>query len=157
MTAAGPAADAGAGSEGGGRGVAPGPQAPLGDRGGAGHHALVVSGDAARRAQCRGALTDLGLTVAAAGSAVAAVRAARRQRPDVILMDAQLSDGPGTQALVWLRSDPALAATPAVLVSASPEDAAEIGRFGIRTLLRIPTSAETVARTVRQVLGAGAG
>lgn len=68
--------------------------------------ALVVDADPVAREQLRQVLQDSGCTVREAVSGVAAVIAARAEAPDVIVMDMQLPDVPGQQAVEWLRALP---------------------------------------------------
>lgn len=83
--------------------------------------ALLVVTDPAIRQLC-------GETLAAAGFAIsnglesgaAAVVSARDQSPDIILLSQQLNDVPASEAVKWLRSNPALAATPIVILGGKP-------------------------------------
>lgn len=51
------------------------------------------------------------------------LRLARQARPDLVLLDLQLPDLPGLQVLAELRSSPALAGVPVLLMSGSEPDA----------------------------------
>jgi CheY-like chemotaxis protein len=112
--------------------------------------ALVVYGDATTCRQCRRALEEAGFTVREADSGVTAVGAVRDMAPDVIVVDDQLRDVPGWQAAVWLRSMPALQATPIVMLGVKPADAD--APSGPATWLSKPFS----ARTLQRALGGGA-
>lgn len=68
--------------------------------------ALVVDADPVAREQLRDVLQDSGCSVREAVSGVAAVVAARAEAPDLIVMDMQLPDVPGQQAVEWLQALP---------------------------------------------------
>lgn len=90
-----------------------------------------------------------------ASSASAGVQAARRERPDLILLDLHLPDATGAEVLGQLRSDPATSAIPVVAVSADARDdqarllveggaAAYVTKpFDIRSLLEVVNQALT--------------
>ena len=84
--------------------------------------ALVVGADSATLQLCRDALENSGFAVDAVDSGIAAVVAARESPPDLVLMDVQLRDVPGREAIVWLRSNPALQSTPIIVLATNAED-----------------------------------
>jgi DNA-binding response OmpR family regulator len=111
--------------------------------------ALVVEADLATRRLCRAVLQGAGFTVDEAESGIAAVVAARRAPPDLVLMAPQLPDVSGRQAVAWLRANPALHVTPVLVLGAASEDDAPAGPD---TLLRKPFTPAALRRTVRAVL-----
>jgi CheY-like chemotaxis protein len=115
-------------------------------------HALVVVTDPKSRALCREVLKAGAFTVTTTDCGVGAVTAAREELPDVILIDMELRDGSGFEAIRWLRSNAALKSVPMVLMSANPEDASYLGSGGVNAVLRKPISAMAVRHTVRKVL-----
>ena len=84
--------------------------------------ALVVGVDPATLRFCRDALESAGFAVHAVDTGIAAVVAAREELPDLILLDIQLRDVPGREAIKWLRSIAALRSTPIVVLTAEAED-----------------------------------
>jgi CheY-like chemotaxis protein len=60
-----------------------------------------------------------GFAVVNAGTAAAAIAAAQRLRPSLILLDVQLPDGDGRDVCRSLKQDEALGSIPVVLISAS--------------------------------------
>lgn len=117
--------------------------------------ALVVASDLTAQYACRSAL-EPGWDVQVVDSGVAAVIAARRAVPGVIFVDLQLRDVPGSEAVGWLRSNPALADVPIVLIAGGAEDDAEIAAIHPNALLRKPVSCGAVERVARG-LDRGAG
>jgi CheY-like chemotaxis protein len=107
--------------------------------------ALLVSADANRRRACREIFEKLGFTVADVDSGVAAVVSARDRAPDVILVDEQLRDVPGDEAIGWLRSNPVLASTPIISSSAG------LARNKADVII-CPFTLQMIQQTVNQLL-----
>jgi two-component system, cell cycle response regulator DivK len=78
--------------------------------------ALIVDADPVSREFYRRVLTGCGLQVRDTTSGVAAVTTARDWKPDIIIVDLQLPDVPGRQAVEWLRSIPGLKKTPVITI-----------------------------------------
>lgn len=108
--------------------------------------ALIVIADSAPRETCREVLERRGFAVTYAESGVGAVLSARKDPPDLVLMDGDLPDGPGVEAIGWLRCNPALASAPIVLVAAGTDER------GADAVLRKPVSPAAVAGALRKVL-----
>lgn len=94
-----------------------------------------------------------GWTVLVATSGRAALDAARRSRPDLVVMDAGLPGMDGFETCRRLRSDPATAATPVVFLSAmDPAEgarrAAEAGGIGF---MEKKPPWEGIARRIREI------
>jgi two-component system, cell cycle response regulator DivK len=114
--------------------------------------ALVVEPEPATLRLCRDVLESFGFVVDAVDSGIAAVMAARKELPDLILMDLQLRDVPGREAILWLRSNPALCATPIIVLANNAESAADLPETGPGASLRKPVSSATVQRAIYEVL-----
>ncbi len=114
--------------------------------------ALVAEPEPATLWVCREVLESAGFVVDAVDSGIAAVIAAREGLPDVILMDLQLRDVPGREAISWLRSNPALQSTPIIVLTAYAEDELDLVAAGPGASLRKPVSRATVRRTVDELL-----
>lgn len=115
-------------------------------------HILCADDDADMRMILEVALGTVGgwrVTLCADGEE--ALAAARADRPDLILLDAQMAgiDGRGTIAL--LRADAALADIPVVFVtgSAEPADVAEFHRLGALGVLAKPFNPLDVPARIR--------
>jgi two-component system cell cycle response regulator DivK len=114
--------------------------------------ALVVEADPVTLRLCRNVLESSGFVVDAVDSGIAAVVAARQGRPDLILMDLQLRDVPGGEAIGWLRSNPALQATPIILITSNGGDELELAAALPGASLRKPLSSSAIQRTLQEVL-----
>ena len=89
------------------------------DPAGAGiRRALVVTPDGTCRHLCRSALDPLGFLVEEVESGLDAVIATRVVVPNLILVGPQLRDVPGSEAIAWLRANPALDSTPLLELAA---------------------------------------
>ena len=111
--------------------------------------ALVVGADPATLRFCRDALESAGFAVHAVDTGIAAVVAAREELPDLILLDIQLRDVPGREAIKWLRSIAALRSTPIVVLTAEAEDDAVSPPT---PSLRKPVSLAAIWHTIHEVL-----
>ena len=117
--------------------------------------ALVVASDAMSRTACRSALEAGAWSVVVADTGVAAVIEARRDTPAIIILDLQLRDVPGHEALEWLRSNPNLREVPVVLIAGGADDDEVIGRIAPDALLRRPVTRQAVARALDGLAVAG--
>jgi two-component system cell cycle response regulator DivK len=85
------------------------------------------------------------------------VRLARERRPDLILMDIQLPDIDGIEALRRIRADAALDVVPVVAVSASvmPEDKQKIVTSGFDAFVSKPINLKQFVETVERFVNDG--
>jgi two-component system cell cycle response regulator DivK len=85
------------------------------------------------------------------------VRLAQQHRPDLVLMDIQLPDIDGIEALRQIRADPALDAVPVLAVSASvmPEEVRMIAAAGFDDYVTKPIALREFQATVRRFLENG--
>jgi DNA-binding response OmpR family regulator len=90
--------------------------------------ALVVGGDSATLQLCRDALESSGFAADVVDSGIAAVVAARESPPELVLVEVQLRDVPGHEAIGWLRSNPALQSTPIIILTTNAEDDVVLAR-----------------------------
>jgi CheY-like chemotaxis protein len=114
--------------------------------------ALVAVVDSAPLRLFRTILEDLGFEIEVVDSGIGAVMAARERCPDLILVDMQLRDVPGREAVEWLRSNPALKSTPVIILAANSEDKADAAPMLPGVLLRKPVSPVAMRRAIRGVL-----
>lgn len=121
-----------------------------------GLHVLVVDADPTARERYRRALQSSGYTVREAVSGVAAVVAARAETPDVVVMDMQLPDVRGEEAVEWLRALPGGQRTPLItlsLRSGSPEAGGSIS--GPVLALIKPVSKRALQQAIDRALAGG--
>jgi CheY-like chemotaxis protein len=111
--------------------------------------ALVVEADPAVLQVARVVLEGAGFAVDAVDSGIAALVAARDGRPDLIIMDQQLRDVSGREAIGWLRSNPALQETPIILLTAGTADEAVVALAQPGAALRKPASRAALQRTIQ--------
>lgn len=83
---------------------------------------LVADDNADNRAVYVMVLEHLGYRVVQAGDGAEAIEAARRQHPDLILMDLQMPRVTGFQATEQIKSDPETAQIPVIAVTALAMD-----------------------------------
>jgi two-component system cell cycle response regulator DivK len=85
------------------------------------------------------------------------VRLARERRPDLVLMDIQLPDIDGIEALRQIRTEPALDATPVLAVSASvmPDEQQQIVASGFDAYVTKPINIKQFLETVQRFLTSG--
>ncbi|HEY8030909.1 MAG TPA: response regulator [Methylocella sp.] len=112
--------------------------------------ALIVGADPATLRSCSDALESSGFGAHAVDTGIAAVVAAREELPDLILIEVQLSDVPGREAIKWLRSIPALQFTPIIVLTAEAVDD-EI--CPPAPSLRKPVSPSAIWRTIHEIAG----
>lgn len=117
-----------------------------------GRRALIVGADPATLRLCRDVLERSGFAIDAVESGIAAIVASRKSVPGLILLDAQLSDVPGRDAILWLRSNPALQSTPiAVLTANALDDAIPALAWPARPL-RKPVSPAAIRCLIGEIL-----
>ena len=85
------------------------------------------------------------------------VRLALAERPDLVLMDIQLPDFDGIEALARIRADAALDAVPVLAVSASvmPDDQQKIISSGFDAFITKPINLKQFQETVKRFLAGG--
>jgi two-component system cell cycle response regulator DivK len=85
------------------------------------------------------------------------VRLALTEQPDLILMDIQLPDIDGTAALLLIREQPRMDATPVLAVSASvmPDEQQKIVTSGFDAFITKPINLKQFRDTVERFLAQG--
>jgi CheY-like chemotaxis protein len=99
-----------------------------------------------------------GYGVVTATDGVAAVEAARRHRPDIMLLDIRMPGMTGTEALQLLKADPSFATVPIVALTAHalPEERDNALRAGFDAFLSKPILPEQLVRHLAEMIGAPA-
>jgi CheY-like chemotaxis protein len=106
-------------------------------------HFRVVAEEIERKTRCR---------VVLAGSAADALAMARRERPDILFLDAEMAGMTGIDACRVLKADPHFAHTPIVVVSSGPVAAEDSRRAGADECLDKPCDETTISDSVRRHL-----
>jgi CheY-like chemotaxis protein len=89
-----------------------------------------------------------GFVVETVDSGIGAVVAVRERLPQVILIDLQLRDVPGREAVSWLRSNPALHSTPIVIIIGGAEDSHVLAPPRPGVVLHKPLTPDAIRRAV---------
>lgn len=125
---------------------------------------LIVDDDHSITRVVRGYLDQAGFTVLTAHDGETALRLLRLERPDLLVLDLMLPDRDGWEITRIIRSDPALAATPIIMLTARVEDTDKIVglELGADDYITKPFNAREVVARVRALLrrsqfGQGAG
>ena len=118
---------------------------------------LIVEDNEKNMKLVRDILRHNGYTTLEAVTGREGVRLALEERPDLILMDIQLPDIDGIEALGRIREDRALDATPVVAVSASvmPDDQQKIIASGFDAFITKPINLKQFQETVQRFLTTG--
>jgi two-component system, cell cycle response regulator DivK len=120
---------------------------------------LVVDDEADQRKIYVAMLAHHGYRVLEAADGEEAVRCARRDRPDVILMDAVLPRLDGWKATESIKREPETASIPVVMITAHALDGdRERGRAaGVDRYVTKPCMPATVLEEVRRLVGPADG
>ncbi len=114
--------------------------------------ALVVDDNANNLMLERDLLEIAGFEVFEADNAASGIAIARKERPDVIILDVRLPDMRGSQAARILREHPETRATPIVFVTASimPDDLEGIRSMANTGMIFKPINTRTFAKEISQ-------
>jgi PAS domain S-box-containing protein len=119
----------------------------------AGGRILVVEDDADISGLIRRYLERAGYQVVLAGDATTALKLARDDPPDMVLLDLLLPDADGFTVLEWLKSNQTTTSIPVLILSMRPDDGK--GReLGAVDYLTKPLDEEQILRCIRDALPA---
>jgi two-component system cell cycle response regulator DivK len=118
---------------------------------------LIVEDNEKNMKLVRDILAHHGHRVIEAATGEDGVRLALAEKPDLILMDIQLPDISGVDALARIRSDQALDAVPVLAVSASvmPDEQQRIVSSGFDAFIAKPISIKPFLEAVKAALSEG--
>lgn len=116
---------------------------------------LIIDDDLALRNGLAARLKANGFTTAFAADGAAAVQVARREQPDLILLDLGLPGGDGFLVLSRLRQLVTVACIPVVVITARPAEGNRERALdaGARAFLQKPIESEELLATINQILG----
>jgi DNA-binding response OmpR family regulator len=100
--------------------------------------AVVAGVDDPSLRLCRYVLEQSDFHVDSVESGIAALIAARQIHPELIILDLQLRDVSSREAVLWLRCNPEMAATPIYVLTANAQE--EAGLSPLSKPLRKPVS-----------------
>lgn len=112
---------------------------------------LICDDEAPMRELARAVLAD-GYEFGEAADGAACIEIARRLRPDLMLIDLMLPGISGLEVLGELRSDPALAEVPVVVISAWDHLEAEALEAGAARFVGKPFEPDELRATVSELL-----
>ncbi|HEU4570488.1 MAG TPA: type II/IV secretion system protein, partial [Gemmatimonadales bacterium] len=118
----------------------------------AGAHILVADDDPGIRRLLRTVLEQEGHTVGEAEDGMAALEQVRSRRPDLVLLDAEMPRLDGFGVLAALRSEPRLAATPVLMLTARAEREVSALDQGAHDFLAKPVAPGALLARVRAAL-----
>jgi CheY-like chemotaxis protein len=115
---------------------------------------LIVDDDPDARTFVALALRREGYEAVAATDAISALTVARRERPDVIVLDLRLPAGDGFLVIDLLRKLPELAGTPVILRTGYAEFGTRqrARAFGVAACLQKPVRLTTLFEAIERVL-----
>ena len=118
---------------------------------------LIVEDNEKNMKLVRDILRHQGHATLEAVTGIEGVRLALAERPDLVLMDIQLPDIDGIEALARIRADAALDAVPVLAVSASvmPDDQQKIISSGFDAFITKPINLKQFQETVKRFLAGG--
>ena len=122
----------------------------------AGELVLIVEDNERNRKLVRKVLEKKGYRTVEVESGEAAVESAKRDAPDIILMDYQLPGIDGIEAFRRIRADASIRRMPIVAVTASamPEDMARMREAGFDGFETKPISVKDLLATIERLLAA---
>jgi two-component system phosphate regulon response regulator PhoB len=122
-----------------------------------GKRILLVEDDKFLRRACEAGLKQRGFTVTTATDGEEALRLARGERPDLILLDMLMPKLSGLEVLKALRADAATRALRVLVLSNSSreQDVQEVTRLGVEGyLVKSDLSLQELGERVARILGA---
>jgi two-component system KDP operon response regulator KdpE len=116
---------------------------------------LIVEDDAAMRQVLQLRLRSLNYDAVPVADAVSAMFEARKQPPDLILLDLGLPGGGGLNLMQRFQSIPRLAVIPVIVLSAREKTAMEqpVLDAGARAFFQKPANPEALLQKIRELLG----
>ncbi|MEX2210513.1 MAG: response regulator [Gaiellaceae bacterium] len=116
---------------------------------------LICDNEDVLRELVRASLAPASYRLVEARDGDEALEAARRERPDLVLLDMMMPGRSGLDVLAELRGDPELAATPVLMLTARTQegDRAAAAAAGADGFVSKPFSPQELAEVVERLLG----
>lgn len=117
---------------------------------------LIVDDDPEIHKLLRSRLLGEGYAVVTAVDAYGAIQNARREKPDLIILDIMLPGGGGVHALKNIRLIPDTASIPVVVLTGTTDDdiKQKVRELGVQGYLNKPFEYETVSRAIAELVKA---
>ena len=117
---------------------------------------LTVDDSTVVRTMVTRGLKPFGCEIVEAANGQEGVEAARREHPDLILLDVTMPVMDGLQALAAIRAEPTTKAIPVLMLTTAGGDdlVVEIVKLGVKGYIAKPFTSETFEKEVGKVLGA---
>ena len=119
------------------------------------HRVLLVEDDRYLRKAAEVVLQRAGLTVTTAADGIEALRAVNQERPDLVLLDMIMPRMQGLDVLRALKSDPATAAIPVIVLSNQGQESDREQAFGagaVDYLVKVNLSLRDLSTAVERAL-----
>jgi CheY-like chemotaxis protein len=116
---------------------------------------LIVDDEPDVRYVARLSLVKLGdMTVVEASTGVEAIATAKKERPDLVLLDVMMPGMDGCETFHALKADPDTAAIPVIFLTAAGKtsEAMQMQEYGARGVLYKPFDPLTLASDLRAIL-----
>ena len=113
---------------------------------------LVVDDDMPILTLMRNILREFGFDAETAATGEDAIAAARRRRPDLILLDLKMPGMPGEDVIAGLRSA-GVDGVPILILSGDPVEREEISRLGVTGAVQKPFDVPALVDTIRAHVG----
>jgi CheY-like chemotaxis protein len=114
--------------------------------------ALVVEDDEFIRMLFREALQGAGFSVILAGGVKEALGILEKQVPDVVFIDYNLPERPGTDVLTYIKTTPHLSKTKTIVVTAQTQAQNKAEELGADLFLIKPVSIEEMTRLASRLI-----
>lgn len=116
---------------------------------------LCIDDDRIVLSFCSDALERQGFRTLVANDGPAGIEAAKRERPDLILLDVMMPGMGGLETCRLLRAEPAIRDTPIILLTATddPDVGAKGRQAGATATVRKPFGSGNIINAVEQALG----
>lgn len=114
---------------------------------------LVVDDDAPILVLMRSLLREFGFEPLTAASGPQAIEEARRNTPDLILLDRNMPGMSGDEVLREMRAESSLASVPVLMLTGEPMAPAEVQRLGATAAVMKPFDVPALVATIREHLG----
>lgn len=117
---------------------------------------LVIDDDQPIRILMQNLLREFRFEALVAGSGAEALELAKRELPQVILVDLHMPGMSGEETIAALRKEEALSETPIMILTGEPLSPEELRRLGARAGIQKPFDLPSLISEIRSAIGAPA-